>query len=223
MRGDYVKLLKEFNADVVNRSTVDPKGKETSDIEKVSKVIVQLHAQKASAATKFASVLQNIVEQRKQLEELEKTTKEEARTWTEAFFQAGDEVWTRVVKTASIIVTLNKETERTTKSVDHEKLFKMVNELAPELQAQFKKILDECITVKKTVIASSIKVENKLENEGLGDSISATSKELVDFAKLVQEAAKRLGKDTLNATDIALKAIDKKIEAVDKFVGVGKN
>jgi hypothetical protein len=223
MKGEYLKLLKEFNTEMIdNRTTVDPKGKETTDSEKISKVIIQLQKQQGSAATKYATILQDIVTKRKELEELEKATKEEAREWTESFFEAADRVWTRVLKTASIVVTLSKQTERTTTSVDLDALYNKLNELGPELQAQMKKIVDECVTVKKSIIASSIKVEANVAKEGVGDMVKSASAQLVAFAKMIKDAAKKMGQETLKATEASMKKVDDKIKAIESLVGEAK-
>jgi hypothetical protein len=234
MRGEFVKLLKELNevppvppvapeAPEQVTEPVEPKrtmvkasGKETDNASEAVKIIVDLKKQQASQATKFAQQLEQIVLERKKLESLEKDIKEEAREMISAQFKAGDEVMTRVVRTASYLLTISKETTRTTETFDKEKLYKAFEGLVPELALQMKAIADTCVVIKKSIVASSVTIK---ANEGVGEAVKAVSKKIAEYAKTVLDAAKKLSKETIDAVGVSLDKVDKQLEQIDKLVG----
>ena len=208
MRNQYVNYLKSLKEDEIEKSFLSKAGKETDDLQKVTKVMVELSRQKSSAATKLASELKEIQILKKEYTDKEEALKDKAREYAEQFFDVEDQVWTRVMKTVSLIVTINKATERTSRTFDDEKFLIEILKLVPELKEQIEGLYNGFLSIKTSPVKSKVDVKTI-------DIESAETQMYEDFIGNTWEKLKDLGKRAYSKVVSWLPSFDKKLEAIE--------
>lgn len=132
----FVKYLKEAEA----KKYVNKSGKETDDKSKIEKVIVELKGSEAGKVTKIVNQLQEISDLEKELKQKKEKLKCSSKEICDELFKAEDEVYTRVMETSSVILTISKSTTR--EKIDYKKaLEEMATKLTPDIIKQMNEII----------------------------------------------------------------------------------
>jgi len=157
-------LIKEL-IDIVEAR--DPNLKYENKVKKatgqIERVIVTLEGNQSG---KFTRAAQSYKKLKKEIESMltqQKTDIDELRANAEELFNAEDEVYTRVVETCSITITVAKATAASEKEViDYEAIIKSITEMVPELTeqiARIKKEKTELVPVAAKASAVTIKID----------------------------------------------------------------
>ncbi len=157
----------------------------------IDKVIVTLEGKQSEKFTKLAKRFKELRaltdELGEQSDALNKEVKEEALE----LFDATDEIYTRIVETCGLTISIGKRTpdyyaDKTT--VNYEQIIKDITALVPELSDKVKQIIEANTKVEKELKvakAPQLRVELKegnLEGEALEEALN-TWKQVVDFVK----------------------------------------
>ena len=137
---ELVKLYEARQPDLTY-TTKEVKGK-------VDRVIVQLEAGKSAAFTKLSKQYANLNELIEQLEVKRNELNVETKQLVESYFDAEDEVLTRVVETVSMTATLSKQAQPTAK-VDYEAVVEELLKLMPELKEKVSELKKAATTMSK--------------------------------------------------------------------------
>ena len=176
----------------------------------IDKVIVELSGKESEKFTKLASKFKNL---RKKTDELSAETdnlNREVKDLAIDLFDATDEVYTRIVETVSMTISISKrepDSLQRTEKVDYEKIIKEIQALVPGLSDKIDEIIKANTEVKeemKTAKAPQLRVKM---NEGLGD----------DVIKFLKNIGKRLIQSVrpwAREFDRKAKDIKKRIEAL---------
>lgn len=151
-------------------TNVTKTGKETQDKESVTKVIATLKSYTAGKTTKLANEFEEMLRQKQKIDASLEELKDKSRDLFNDLFDAEDALWTRVLETSKVTLTLSKETVRKTINFNHEKFIDMILKLTPELSKEIQKFATECVEVKETKVKSTVKPE--LKEEGFHDILS---------------------------------------------------
>ncbi|MCH8232406.1 MAG: hypothetical protein IIB82_07160, partial [Bacteroidetes bacterium] len=136
----------------------------------VSKVIANLTKQKSSAATKLATRYKQIDSAQKKITEQRNTLNLEMTEYVSSLFDAEDAIYTRVVDTASMILTLSKAQKGTKVSVNFEKILEEILKIVPELTSQVDSLLKKYTVIKEFEKKAALRTP-KLKGEGVLDKI----------------------------------------------------
>lgn len=139
--------------------------------DKVDKVIVVLKGSKSKKATALAKQFDEVNKKKKEIIGMENKLKEDMKQLASDLFNINDSVYTRVLETASVVITATKMSTR--ENFDSEKFLEKISKEFPKLVAKFNEIADECKKI--TNVDSNIKVTMK---EGIGDSIKSVYNKL---------------------------------------------
>lgn len=139
--------------------------------DKVDKVIVVLKGSKSKKATALAKQFDEVNNKKKEIIGMENKLKEDMKQLASDLFNINDSVYTRVLETASVVITATKMSTR--ENFDSEKFMEKISKEFPKLVVKFNEIADECKKI--TNVDSNIKVTMK---EGIGDSIKSVYNKL---------------------------------------------
>jgi len=163
-------------------------GKEVQEIDdRVTKAIIELKKQKSSSATKLIDQFSKSLQQKKMLDKEIEQLKEKSYLLFSELFEARDAVYTRVIETASLILTMSKETKMTTTKFNVDEFFTELEQtVAPNiyaLLAEMRKKFTEVKTIdKKSTLTPDLK-------EGLVSDLVAKGK---DFFKNVMNRLRKV-------------------------------
>jgi uncharacterized spore protein YtfJ len=131
----------------------------------------------------------------------EKQTALNAKIKDEALdlFDAEDEIYTRVVETVSMVITISKKTVSKTTKTDYEKVLEELVKLVPELTEQVKDLIEANTTTKEVEKSPGLRVD---VNEGL------TLKGIKAFARKALAKVKTWGKSYDRKLDNIKKLVD---------------
>jgi phosphate uptake regulator len=110
----------------------------------IDKVIVTLSGNESGKFTKLANIFKKLREQTDELSAATDALNTQIKEEAVALFDATDEVYTRIVETASMTILIGKrqpDTIETTEVKDYEKIIKDITALAPQLSEQIAKII----------------------------------------------------------------------------------
>lgn len=167
----------------------------------IDKVIVSLEGNKSGTMTKLAKRFKEIDKQLKQIEKEHDKVKDEAKDIVSGLFDAEDEVYTRVVRTASLALTLSKSIKHTSDVVDYEKI---ANELISLLDGELLQKAEE-IKKKYTILGSVQKATPKL-------SVKVEESKFTDFVQKVATYFDNFAAKFKNWG----KEYDKKLDSIEK-------
>lgn len=128
------------------------KGKGANKI--VDRVIAELKSHPSAIYTKMARKYAQIDRIKKLIEEKRNELNEQAKKDITALFNTEDQVYTRVIDTVSLTLTLAREEEPeevTDTTVDYEGFMEELYETLPELEGMLKTILDKYTTIESYV------------------------------------------------------------------------
>lgn len=145
--------------------------------DKIDSVIVYLKGAKSKSATSLAKEFDAVNKAKKEILQQEAKLKEDLKGMTNELFSAKDAMMTRIMDTASVLITASKMSTR--ENFDKEKFFEKIYKEFPKLRTKFEEIKNECQIL--TDVDSNIKVTMK---EGIGDTIKNT------YAKVKAQVAK---------------------------------
>lgn len=111
----------------------------------VERVIVELKGNESGKMTKLAKRFQELEDEIEALENAKKKLSVEIKQNVTEMFDATDVVYTRVVETAKVSITLSKQ-EEAGKKINYEKVVQMLVTMVPELTAKVEQIKEACTT-----------------------------------------------------------------------------
>jgi hypothetical protein len=174
MRVNEIIQLFEARQGDLTYTTKEVKGK-------IDRVIVQLEAGKSASFTKLSKQYANLHVLIEQLEERKNELNAETKKAVESYFDAEDEVFTRVVETVSMTATLSKLAQPTPK-VDYEKVVDELLKLMPELTDKVNELKKAATTMSKPKSPMlSVKVNEGAD--GLLDKLKSYAKRLYNSVK----------------------------------------
>ena len=154
-----------------------------TDIEvkkKVEKVLLSLKGAKASALTKLITEYEEVEKSLDALKEKREALNAQVKDRVATLFDAGDEVLTRMVETASITLTLSKLTKSKKETVNYKAAVDHLILLMPELKEQMDELIEEHTEVEEKETPS--RLTSKLK-EGIVDSAIKSFKSLLSKVK----------------------------------------
>ena len=185
--GKYISLIES------NYSTDNDDSNISYDISKnnkgdIDKIIATLSRSKSAEFTKLAKKIKEAKELSDRVKKLEDEIKGEAREAISGLFKAEDEIYTRVVETASFSLKLSKIPEPTVTV----KYASVIKELRSHLSSDLITVLDnleykfKTITQKSASLSFSPKKENiNEENDNLFDNLKDYSDRYLDAVNSV--------------------------------------
>ncbi len=111
----------------------------------VERVIVELKGNESGKMTKLVKRFQELEDEIEALENAKKKLSVEIKQNVTEMFDATDVVYTRVVETAKVSITLSKQ-EEAGKKINYEKVVQMLVTMVPELTAKVEQIKEACTT-----------------------------------------------------------------------------
>lgn len=181
---DYVKEG-ERNEDDFEYTTVNKSGKSTESPDQITKVIATLRAQKAGAATRLANEFELILKEKEDIDSRLDLMKDKARHFVEELFSTSDALWTRVLETARVTLSLSKDTVRNNKKFNEDLFIKKILGIMPDLADKVEQFRIECTEISSSVVKSSI--TPKIKTEGF----EATFNKLVGFISKIANGFKK--------------------------------
>lgn len=137
----FIKQLLQLNEARVKSLTYSEK--EVKGV--VERVIVELKGNESGKMTKLAKRFQELEDEIEALENAKKKLSVEIKQNVTEMFDATDVVYTRVVETAKVSITLSKQ-EEAGKKINYEKVVQMLVTMVPELTAKVEQIKEACTT-----------------------------------------------------------------------------
>jgi len=177
-------ILEEQKKEKTNRTRLFEAAKST----KLDKVIVELDGNESAAATRLAKEYKRLLEEQKALTEKIDDLKGKAKQMASGYFDAKEELFTRILNTVSMTITISKESKRKSEKFDVDGAFGAIAKLVPELTKKIEDIRKKFTEVKETAVKSSVKVDVK--ESAIGDII----KKVKDAAKKFLDSIKTWGK-----------------------------
>ena len=133
----------------------------------VDRVIVELNSKHSEKFTKLGSRYKTIKEQLEELDGRMKTLNAEIKDQFADYFDAEDEVLTRVIDTVSLTLTLTKKSVSTKTETDYKAVVEGLLDLVPELSDKINDLINVHTSVSERVTQSKLN-EPKLK-EGVSD------------------------------------------------------
>lgn len=186
-------------------------GKETDDMIQAERIITQLKGSKIKSADKLAKELYDITEEKKKLNELEKSVKIKARKYVEDIFDTADNAYTRVVETADTVLTLSKQNVSRKESFQVEKFMQAVAKMTGVAEDQLEKLRDKFTEVVETPREPSVK--GSVKEEGFKEMTSS----VIKFLKNIGSKFKRVMVDWFDESDKLLADMQKMLANEFKY------
>lgn len=169
----------------------------------------------------LAAAKKKLAEAKKEYEGLDAGARENVKEWAKEIFDEADDLFTRVIETASTLITINKATERSTLNAPTFK--KLLKEYFVDSADVIEELAQKA--TKTTKVASSVKIEPKNESleEGALDKLKALGASIkASFAKLKAKitGVNKKGKDLIAmAKDLAKGAKKETVEEAEQYPG----
>lgn len=171
---------------------------------KIDRVIVSLESHQSGAFTRLAKKYRNIKRATEILQEKQNGLNAQIKDKALELFNAEDEIYTRMVDTVSMTMTISKKTVTTTTKVDYEAILAQLAEMTPELEEKIKELTKAFTSSKSVEKSPSLRTDLK---EGVGDWI----KQLKFITQAALKSIKNWGKNY----DRKLKQLEKMISKLD--------
>jgi hypothetical protein len=169
--------------------------------DKIDRVIVALEGNQSGKFTKLAKRYKILQRAFAVLTEKQSQLNAQIKDQALEFFNAEDEVLTRVVETISLTITISKKTVTTTTKVDYDAILAQLVEMVPELKDKVDELIAAHTEIKKTEKSPSLRTELK---EGV-----------VEWVRQVKQIAKNIFK----SMKLWGKSYDKKLALLSKQLG----
>lgn len=160
--------------------------KEVTELDdNITKVVALLKKQRASKASRLIDQYAKMLQEKKRLDQEIDQIKEKQYPLFQELFNVQEAIYTRVIETASMILTMDKETTVHRKNFDEEGFFKELEQIvAPSIFALLielrKKFTEETEEIRKSRLTPKLKNEGPMSD--LMAKIKAFSKNV--FLKL---------------------------------------
>lgn len=167
---------------------LDKKGLETDALDKVNKLIVTLKGGKSNRFSRLLKQYDEIKRYMMLLDQKERQTSNNIREIASELIDASDEVYTKVVETASFTLKINaansdvelgKSDRKTTaykKVIDE-----LENHLTPELKAVLKTLVEQYTTISQINPSMTVTPKNLNLSEGIFDKIKEKISKITNF------------------------------------------
>jgi uncharacterized coiled-coil DUF342 family protein len=149
----------------------------------VDRVIVELNAKHSEKFTKLGAKYKTLKEQLEDLDTKMKALNAEIKDQFTDYFDAEDEVLTRVIETVSLTLTLTKRSVTTKTEVDYKAVVDGLLEMVPELADKINDLINVHTAVSERVTQSKLN-EPKLK-EGVSEIWSKIKSFLKSFASKI--------------------------------------
>ena len=166
---------------------------------KLEAVTVELSGNQSGKFTRISREYARLKKATEKLAEKRDALNVKIKEEVEGLYEAEDEIYTRVVETCSMTMTLSKKTISETSKTDYEAIIAKLTEMVPELTDQINDLVKEFTTVKPVEKSPALRVTVK---EGL---------ELGDLKKLAKAFFSKI-KTWARSYDRKLKSIEKSID-----------
>lgn len=167
----------------------------------IDKVIVTLEGNESGKFTKLASKFKELKAKTEELSKATDALNKDIKEQAIEFFDAADEIHSRIVETVSMTILIGKrqpDTIEKTSKVDYEKIIKDITALVPELSEK----IDE-------IVKANTQVEEKLK-------VAKAPQLRVDLKEGIIEdmikAARAIGKKLLSSIRSWCKSYDRKVK-----------
>lgn len=114
---------------------------------KLEKVIATLKAKDSERYTKLALKMSRVEKLAKEIDEIKAEIKQETREYVIDLFDADDATKTRVIETASVVLTLTKDPKKTESPQYAKILGELENHLTPDLLKMLQELKRQYVTV----------------------------------------------------------------------------
>lgn len=179
--------------------------------EAIDKVIVEVSGKESAKFTVLAKKYKDLKEA---TEALAKSTAEvNAQIKEEAIdlFDASDEVYSRIVETASMTIKIGRRQPDSVEkvvTVEYEKIIKEISDLVPDLTEQIQKIIEANTTItNKTVVAKAPQLRVDLKDDKVNEGV------LDNFATIVK-VVRSVGKALLNSIKAWGRGYDRRLSDI---------
>jgi hypothetical protein len=172
----------------------------------LDRVTLELTGKNSEITTKLAKRYKHIDDLEKQLKTLRDSFNLDAKQHILQYFDAEDEVLTRVIETASMTLTLSKKTSEEKETIQFEGFYKELLGLLPELEDKLKILLDKYTKIETVERSPSLRVKLGGANEAAGDNGF--------WSKITS-----LGNSLLKVFKVWGKQYDKKLEFLKQKMG----
>ena len=163
----------EARSPKINYKNVDKRGK-------LDRVIAELTNQQGSAFTKMAQQYRVISLIEKRIKAKKDEYNKNAKGKVDDLFDVADQLVTRSVETASLLLTVGRAETRTTEHFDREAFMEEVIKLVPALEMQLKALEKQFINSKTTNV--SPKLTTKLKDSQYNEDVGSIGK-IVSYFK----------------------------------------
>lgn len=192
----------------IQYTTVNASGKPTEDYDKIVKVIANLKSHNAGKTTKLAKEFETMLQQKKAIDtDLEKL-KDKSREVFDELYSSSDLIWTRVLETAKVTISLSRDTVQKKINFNAEMFIDKILAIAPELTAQIVLLQKECtsekVSNKKSVVDVKLKDQEKAE--------SVQTESVHNFFKDAMKYVTKIKNQVMSW----VKGYDKKLDTIEK-------
>lgn len=162
-----------------------PKKKTEPDV--IDQVIVTLQGKRSEKFTRIARRYDEANKIKKELATIEKTLKADTREAVDDLFDAGDEIYSRVVETASLVFKVAKAEERETKKLDEAGFLDELAEVTGLAVAQLKALQTKHTKITKAAVAPKVlaprekKPKKESVNEGALDNVRSYAAKVKNY------------------------------------------
>lgn len=150
----------------------------------IDRIVVELSGKKSEIATKLAKEFKDVKELEEKLKEKKNELNLKATDHVISFFDAADEVYTRVVETVSVVLTVSKQVQTTipeTKTFDFDGFYSELLTVVPDLKDKLELLVKTYTTITPEVSVPADKKPSlrvKLKEDSFSEKLSEKLKEL---------------------------------------------
>lgn len=176
-----------------------------------TRVVAQVTGRTSARFTKLAKKFIEIEELNKRVTELRDSTNEENKRIMEGFFDAGDNIYTRVIKTKSIALTMAKDT------VEKEVRTETFNsaEFMKDLDILMEGLDQEVISSIQLLIEKHTTVENVFQKERKGRITHKLATDVSEDIGSDLSKAKKIADLVEDVTDLRMKKFDGILDSLE--------
>jgi hypothetical protein len=181
---------------------------ETKVKNAIDRVTVELAGKQSESATKLANEYKILKDITEDLKIKKDKFNEKATQYVLDYFDASDEIYTRVLSTVSLTLTVSKKTVEEQTIFDFDSFYNDILVLVPQLKKKLEILKEKYTVVEEKEKKPSLRV--KLDNEEVEESVIFENV-VTNFWSKIQDFGKRL----LSAFRSWGKIYDRKLEAIE--------
>lgn len=191
--------------------------------KKLDRVTLELSGKDSEITTKLAKKYKEIKDLESQLSEMRDSANLEAKKHLVSYFDAEDEVLTRVLETVSMTLTMSKKTVEEKDVINFEGFYNELLTLLPELEDKLKTLLTTYTTVEKNEKSPALRVklngEEPNEDKVKKAAKKALSKESIQESSAFMNKVQEMGSRLLNIFKVWGVQFDKKLNVLKQKMG----